>query len=138
MNTQRIPARGKMRTIATVLFLALVSGAAVGPVAAQSVETQKTVPPAPSGKSPEYAPSPPKAQTDRPAVGPSPGSPALAPGSNAVDDRGRAVQPGGRQTILGLSPMTALWVGLGIVGLLVLVLNAMGNRPARRRVPPAR
>jgi hypothetical protein len=120
--------------------VAVVTVALCGPVAAQPVETQKTVPPAPSTTSPEYAPPPPKSPADRPAVGPTPGSPALAPGQNAVDQSGRPVQAAGRRTILGLSPMTALWVGLGVVGVVVLVLSAM-NRPARagrRRGPPAR
>jgi hypothetical protein len=119
--------------------VAVLTVALCGPVAAQPVETQKTVPPAPSTTSPEYAPPPPKSPTDRPAVGPTPGSPALAPGQNAVDQSGRPVQAAGRRTILGLSPMTALWVGLGVVGVVVLVLSAMVSRPARaarRRAPP--
>jgi hypothetical protein len=115
------------------VLIALVSAAR-----SQTVETQKSMPPAPGVKSPEYAP-PLKPPNDQPTLGPRAGEPTLKPAPNTVDERGRPVQPA-RNTILGLSPMAAVWVGLGIVGVLVLILSAMAGpgRGGRKDLPPPR
>ena len=120
------------RTMAVVLGAVLLAGVAVGPVRAQtSLDTQKGAPPAPNANAPEYAP-PPLAPAERPAIEPAPGKPGLAPAPGATSARGQGDAAAKGRTILGLHPMTAFLVGLGVVGACVLVFGAM-TVPARRR-----
>lgn len=117
-----------------VVFAAMVfGGVGAGRVGAQTtLETQRGAPPAPNPAAPEYA-STPVAPDQRPTIEPSPGKPSLAPAPGTTGDRGQSVTVARSRTILGLAPMTAVFVGLGLVGLLVLALGAMTGRPTRRR-----
>jgi hypothetical protein len=96
-----------------------------------NVETQRGVPPAPSAASPEYAPSP-VAPPGRPARTPQPGEPTLAPAPGTLEDHGQPTASAGAR-ILGLRPMTAVLVGLGVLGVLVLIVSGLTGRPTRRR-----
>lgn len=118
-------------TMALVVAVAMLGVATAKPEAQTNVETQRGVPPAPSAASPEYAPSP-VAPTGRPAVTPQPGEPTLAPAPGAIGHRGLPAGSPGRR-ILGFRPMTAVLVGAGALGLLVLVVSAMTRKPSRRR-----
>lgn len=95
----------------------LIAGALLAPAGAQ-IETYKGAPPAPS---PDYAPT-----AGSPGE-PAPGRPSLVPAPGQVDETGRVAGP--RMTILGLSPMTAFLVGLGVVGVLMLSFGALRRRP---------
>jgi hypothetical protein len=110
---------GTRQTAAVVVATAVVlfGGAPAG----AQIETYKGAPPA---SSPDSRPSPPG---DRPASEPAPGKPRLVPAPGQTDEAGRVAGP--RTTVLGLTPMTAALVGLGLAGLLVLVF-------ARLRRPP--
>ena len=103
-------------------MVVLMTGALLAPAGAQ-IETYKGAPPAPS---PEYAPTPGSPGT-RPAIEPAPGKPSLVPAPGQIEGTGRVARP--RMTILGLSPMTAFLVGLGVVGVLVLAFAALRRRP---------
>jgi hypothetical protein len=110
--------------LATVVVL--ITGVLLAPAAAQ-IETYKGAPPAPS---PEYAPTP-RSPGDRPAIEPAPGKPSLVPVPGQIEGTGRVAGP--RMTILGLSPMTAFLVGLGVVGVLVLSFAGLRRRPGRAK-----
>ena len=101
-------------------LVVLIGGALLAPAGAQ-IETYKGAPPAPSQ---EHAPTP-GSSGDRPAIEPAPGKPSLVPAPGQID--GRVAGP--RTTILGLSPMTAFLVGLGVVGVLLLSVAALRRRP---------
>ena len=119
-------------TVTVVMALAMLGIATSQSGDAQTnVETQRGVPPAPSAASPEYAPSP-VAPPGRPARTPQPGEPALAPAPGTLGDHGQPTASSGRR-ILGLRPVTAIVVGLGVLGLLVLMVSGMTGKPNRRR-----
>jgi hypothetical protein len=103
-------------------LVVLIGGALLAPAGAP-IETYKGAPPAPSQ---EHAPTP-GSPGDRPAIEPAPGKPSLVPAPGQIDGTGRVAGP--RTTILGLSPMTAFLVGLGVVGVLVLSFAALRRRP---------
>jgi hypothetical protein len=106
----------------------LVSAVSPTLVAGQATtETQKGAPPAPNTATPEYAPapgSPPKP----PIIEPTPGKPALAPGSSATDERGQIGKPA-RRTVLGLRWGPAVLLGVIAVGLLILAIAGIRRRP---------
>jgi hypothetical protein len=107
-------------------------GAGLGPAAGQTtIETQRGAPPAPNAAAPEYAPSP-VAPAKPPVLKPQPGEPALAPGPGTIGDRGQPPDVVGYRAILGFRPMTAVLVGLGVVGLIVLVVGGMTRKLDRR------
>jgi hypothetical protein len=110
--------------LATVIVL--VIGALLAPAGAQ-IETYKGSPPAPS---PEYAPTP-GSPGNRPAIEPAPGKPSQVPAAGQIEGTGRVAGP--KMTILGLSPMTAFLVGLGVVGVLVLSFAGLRRRPERAK-----
>jgi hypothetical protein len=112
-------------SVGLLMALAMGSGEAQ-----TTLETQRGVPPAPSAKSPEYAPSP-VAPADRPSLAPSPGDPALKAAPGTIGDQGQPARAGGRR-VLGYPPMTAFVVGLGLLGLVILVIAGFRKRPERR------
>ena len=121
-----------MRHTVTVVMAVAMLGIATSQSgdAQTNVETQRGVPPAPSAASPEYAPSP-VAPPGRPTRTPQPGEPALAPAPGTLADHGQPTTSGRR--IFGLRPVTAVVVGLGVLGLLVLIVSGMTGKPNRRR-----
>jgi len=118
-------------TIVLAAFVGLFVTAALGSGEAQTtLETERGVPPAPNAKSPEYAPSP-VAPTDPPNLAPPAGDPSLRPAPGTIGNHGQPARVAGRR-ILGLTPMTAFVVGLGILGLVILAISGLRNRPGRQ------
>jgi hypothetical protein len=109
--------RSDVLALVLATFVVLIGGALAG----AQIETYKGAPPAPS---PEYAPTPgSRSPGNRPEIEPAPGKPSLVPAPGQIDEGGRVARSG--PAILGLSPMTAFLVGLGLVGLLVLFSNIL-------------
>jgi hypothetical protein len=120
-------------TMAVMLAAVLFGGSVLDHLGAQTtLETQRGAPPSPNAAAPEYAPTP-VAPAQRPTIEPSPGKPGLPPAPGTTGNRGQLDIVARSRTILGLSPMTAFFVGLGLVGLFVVVLGAMTGRPKRWR-----
>jgi len=123
-----------VRIMSVIWAAVLFGGLGAGPVRAQtSLDTQKGSPPAPNADAPEYAPTP-LTPAKPSAIEPVPGKPGLAPapGATSTGSQADAAAAKGR-TILGVHPLTAFIVGLGILGATVLVFGAMAGRPARWR-----
>jgi hypothetical protein len=120
-----------VRMMAVILAAGLFGGLGAGPARAQtSLDTQKGAPPAPNAAAPEYAPTP-LTPAKPSAIEPVPGKPGLAPAPGATT--GGQADAAKSRTILGVHPMTAFLVGLGVVGACVLVFGAMTGRPTRWR-----
>jgi hypothetical protein len=121
------------RTMAVILAAVLFGGLGAGSGRAQtSLDTQKGAPPAQNANAPEYAPTP-LTPAKPSAIEPVPGKPGLAPAPGATSTGGQADAAAKGRTILGVHPLTAFIVGLGILGAAVLVFGAMTARPARWR-----